>query len=67
MYEILITTWKEGYSKNKVESYPQKFKDMTSACKYLGSNIETILSKYQCDGEIIIKYNHKLNEQAGEI
>lgn len=63
MYEILITTWKEGYSKNKVESYPQKFKDMTSACKYLGSNIETILTKYQCDGEIIIKYNNSLSER----
>lgn len=63
MYEILITTWKEGYSKNKVESYHQKFKDMTSACQHLGSNIETILSKYQCDGEIVIKYNRKLNEE----
>ena len=36
---------------------------MTSACQYLGRNIETILSKYQCDGEIVIKYNRKLNEE----
>lgn len=63
MYEILITTWKEGYSKSKVESYPHKFQDMTSACQHLGSNIEKILSKYQCDGEIVIKYNRKLNEE----
>ena len=67
MYEILITTWVEGNSKTSVQSYPQKFKDLTSACKYLGTNIETILSKYQCDGEIIVKYNHKLNDKTGEI
>jgi hypothetical protein len=61
MYEILITTWKEGMSKSKIETYPEKFKDMTSACEYLGRNIETILKKYHCDGEIVIKY--KLNEK----
>jgi hypothetical protein len=61
MYEILITTWKEGMSKSKIETYPEKFKDMTSACEYLGRNIETILTKYQCDGEITIKF--KLNEK----
>lgn len=65
MYEILITIWIEGSSKTNVQSYPQKFKDLTSACKYLGSNIETILSKYECDGEIVIKYNHKLNDKTG--
>ena len=66
MYEILITTWKEGMSNSKLEVYPDKFKDMTSACKYLGQNIESILQKYSCDGEIIIKYNYNYDKD-GEI